>query len=39
MFAGAFQLLSVEIEKEKGNLTQFKQPYYRGEIMQDSPTK
>ena len=39
IFAGAFQLLSVEIEKEKGSLTQFKQPYYRGEIMQDSPTK
>lgn len=36
--AGAIQLLSVEIEKEKGSLTQFKQPYYRGEIMQDSPT-
>lgn len=38
IFAGAIQLLSVEIEKEKGSLTQFKQPYYRGEIMQDSPT-
>ena len=38
IFAGAIQLLSVEIEKEKGSLTQFKQPYYRGEIMQDSST-
>lgn len=38
VFADAIQLLSVEIEKEKGRLTQFKQPYYRGEIMQDSPT-
>ena len=38
IFADAFQLLSVETEKEKGSLTQFKQPYYRGEIMQDSRT-
>ena len=37
-FAGGFQRLSVEIEKEKASLTQFKQPYYRGEIIPDSPT-
>ena len=37
VFADAIQLLSVEIEKEKGRLTQFKQPYYGGEIIQIIP--